>query len=87
MEDKSTKPEQTPEVKKPVTLEDIDSRIAKLDEKTALLKAENDRTEKMLMNQRLAGMSGMPQTEQPKVETAKEYAERVMGNKVVKKDV
>jgi hypothetical protein len=72
------------EISKPVTLDDIDSRIRLLDEKTAALKAENDRTEKLLMNERMAGISGQARVEQPKVETAKEYADRIMKNQVSK---
>lgn len=78
-EDKAPTPDP---ISKQVTLEDIDSRIKALDEKTATLKAENDRTEKMLMNQRLAGISGTAKAEQPKVETDAEYAKRFMKGEI-----
>lgn len=46
------------------------------------LRAENDRKERLMAEERLAGTGGRPQVQQPKEETPKEYMDKVMSGKV-----
>ncbi len=66
------------------TLAEVQVAAERLEKATAERKALLEREEKLFAMQRLGGMSGAPKVEQPKIETAKEYAERVMANKIVK---
>lgn len=65
------------------TLVEVNTAAERLERATAAQRAENDRAEKLYAMQRLGGMSGIgKQDEPPKVETAKEYADKVMRNQI-----
>ena len=75
----------TDEINNPVipatpTLDAVNLAAERIEKANAERKALLDREEKLFAQQRLAGISGSSPVEQPKVETAKEYANRVMNN-------
>jgi hypothetical protein len=62
------------------TLKEVNEVAERLEKANAEKSILLDREEKLLAQQRMAGMSGTSRVEQPKVETAKEYADRIMRN-------
>ena len=71
--------EETPEAPaQPVSeLDKVKAALKELDEKTATLKAENDRFEKNKGEELLSGSSGGSVDNKPKVESPKEYRDRI----------
>jgi len=89
MSDEKSKKEEQPEepVSQNPLLDQVRSEREALEKVRDEVRAENDRYEKLRADQLLSGTAGIrPPEEPPKVETPKEYADRVMNNKPVNND-
>jgi phage protein D len=85
MENEKPKTEEKKQAINPI-LEESRAIAERIEKAAAEAKAQADRLEQLRSEQLLSGTAGIrPPTEEPKVETAKEYAERIMGGKIEKK--